>query len=280
MCHSQCQSSATTTGALSHRWRAVKGLSHIADTYYGRYYSIWHEWNVLTVSKVEVLASWGGAEDGKLAVCPPLYMRAPVTARALCQIMRLSRGHYLSVSLLVFGGDSGWTGHTAVPGCSAPDTQASNKTAGHYVCFCVCANNLFFWSVLLVYFSVYSGTEAKSHDAPNPQVSFLGLNFFLCDLIAIPCFQFSFLSTQKREQPLSLPFFPFMWWRMASSDVVTGADNLSKVYPGLQLFHFLVFAVFFSLNSLYSQLPTLIRNTSGLAGPRWDFAVSGSSGSG
>lgn len=35
----------------------------------------------------------------------------------------------LSVSLLVVGKDSSWTGHTAVPGCSAPDTQASNKTA-------------------------------------------------------------------------------------------------------------------------------------------------------
>ncbi len=40
----------------------------------------------------------------------------------------------LSVSLLVLGEDSGWTGHTAVTGCSAPDTQASNKTAG---CGCV-----------------------------------------------------------------------------------------------------------------------------------------------
>lgn len=32
----------------------------------------------------------------------------------------------LSVSLLVLGEDSGWTGHTAVPGCSALDTQASS----------------------------------------------------------------------------------------------------------------------------------------------------------
>lgn len=46
----------------------------------------------------------------------------------------------LSVSLLVLGEDSSWTGHTAVTGCSAPDTQASNKTAGLNVCFCVCVN--------------------------------------------------------------------------------------------------------------------------------------------
>lgn len=45
----------------------------------------------------------------------------------------------LSVSLLVLGEDSGWTGHTAVPGCSAPDTQASNKTACmDVVFFCLC----------------------------------------------------------------------------------------------------------------------------------------------
>lgn len=36
----------------------------------------------------------------------------------------------LSVSLLVLGEDSGWTGHTAVLDCSALDTQASSKTAG------------------------------------------------------------------------------------------------------------------------------------------------------
>lgn len=35
----------------------------------------------------------------------------------------------LSVSPLVLGEDSGWTEHTAVPGCSALDTQASSKTA-------------------------------------------------------------------------------------------------------------------------------------------------------
>lgn len=90
-----------TTGAFSHRQRAVQGLSHIADTpVYSRYYGIWHEWNVLTISKVDVLASWGGAEDGtgwELAVCPSLYMRARVTVKALCQIMGLSRGHCLSL---------------------------------------------------------------------------------------------------------------------------------------------------------------------------------------
>lgn len=34
---------------------------------------------MLTISKVEVPASWGGAEDGtgwELAVCPSLYIRA------------------------------------------------------------------------------------------------------------------------------------------------------------------------------------------------------------
>lgn len=35
----------------------------------------------------------------------------------------------VSVSLLVLGEDAGWTGHTAVPSCSALDTQASSKTA-------------------------------------------------------------------------------------------------------------------------------------------------------
>ena len=35
----------------------------------------------------------------------------------------------LTVSLLIHGEDASWTGHTAVPGRSAPDTQASNKTA-------------------------------------------------------------------------------------------------------------------------------------------------------
>lgn len=46
---------------------------------------------------------------------------------ALCQIMGLSRGQYLS--LLVLGEDLYWTGHTAVPSCSALDTEASSKTA-------------------------------------------------------------------------------------------------------------------------------------------------------
>lgn len=90
-----------TTGAFSHRQRTVQKFSHIADTFVsGRYHGIWHEINVLTISKVEALASWGGAEDGigwELAVCPSLYMQARVTVKALRQIMGLSRGHCLSL---------------------------------------------------------------------------------------------------------------------------------------------------------------------------------------
>lgn len=61
---------------------------------------MWHEGDVLTISQVEDPASWGGTEDGagwELAACPSLYMRARVTAAALCQIMGLSRGHCLSL---------------------------------------------------------------------------------------------------------------------------------------------------------------------------------------
>ena len=47
-----------------------------------------------------------------------VYMRARVTAEALCQDYGAKQGA-LSVSRLVLGEDSGWTGHTAVPGCSA-----------------------------------------------------------------------------------------------------------------------------------------------------------------
>lgn len=100
----------------------VRGFGHIAvplvcESHRG----IWHEWNVLTISQVGTLASWGGAEDGtgwELAVCPSRYMRARVTAEALCQDYGAKQGA-LSVSRLVLGEDSGWTGHTAVPGCSA-----------------------------------------------------------------------------------------------------------------------------------------------------------------
>lgn len=91
---------------------------------------------MLTISKVEVVASWGGAEDGtgwELAVCPSVYMRARVTAEALCQIMGLSRGHCLSLR---------WCSERTRAGLDtqlflaapAPDTQASNKTACVDVC--------------------------------------------------------------------------------------------------------------------------------------------------
>lgn len=119
-----------TTGAFSYHLQTMQRSSHIVDMFvYERHYGIWHGWNVLTISKVKVLASWGGAENGtgwELAVCPSLYMRAWVTMTALCQIMGLSRGQYLS--LLVLGEYLGCSGHTAVPSFSALDTQASSKT--------------------------------------------------------------------------------------------------------------------------------------------------------
>lgn len=98
---------------------------------------------MLTIGQVDVVASWGGEEDGtgwELAVRPSQYMRARVTVKALCQIMGLSKGA-LSVSLPIHGEHSGWSGRTAVPGCSAPDTQASTKTACNgFLYFCVCVN--------------------------------------------------------------------------------------------------------------------------------------------
>lgn len=41
----------------------------------------------------------------------------------------LGGGGAVSVSLLALEVDWSWTGHTAVPGRSAPDIQASNKSA-------------------------------------------------------------------------------------------------------------------------------------------------------
>ena len=92
---------STTTGAFSCRQWAVQGFSHTVDTSdYGWFYGIWLGWDVLTTSKVEALASWGGAQDGtgwELAACSSLYMWSWVTVKALCQIKGLSRGHCLSL---------------------------------------------------------------------------------------------------------------------------------------------------------------------------------------
>lgn len=102
--------------------------SHCRYLVCGRYYGIWHEWNVLTISKVEVLASWGGAEDGtgwELAIA---VHESLSYSKGIMPDYGAKQGA-LSVSLLVLGKDSIWTGLTAVPGCSAPDTQASNKSA-------------------------------------------------------------------------------------------------------------------------------------------------------
>lgn len=72
---------------------------------------------MLTVSQVEVLASWGGAEDGD-------WMGIGSASIAVRESLSYSGGILpdygakrgaLSVSLPVLGKDSSWTGHTAVP---------------------------------------------------------------------------------------------------------------------------------------------------------------------
>ena len=96
---------------------------------------------MLTIFKVGVLGSWGGAEDGtgwELAVCPSLYMQARVTVKASCQIKGLSRGQCLS---LCWGLERTRAGlDTQLFLAAAPDTAASNKSACVGVCFCVCVN--------------------------------------------------------------------------------------------------------------------------------------------
>lgn len=61
-----------------------------------------------------------------------VYMRARVTEEALHQITGLSRGHCLSLCWYLENTRAGLD--TAVPGRSASDTQASNKTPR---CVCV-----------------------------------------------------------------------------------------------------------------------------------------------
>lgn len=132
-----------TTGAFSHRQRAVQGFSHIADTFiYGRYYGIWHEWNVLTISQVEALASRGGAEDGtgwELAVCLSLYMRARVTVKALCQIMGLSRGHCLSLCRCLERTQAGLDAQLFLATLHQT-LRRPIKLHAMDVCFCACVN--------------------------------------------------------------------------------------------------------------------------------------------
>ena len=56
---------------------------------HGKHWAAWQGWEVLIISKVDSLASWGGAGDGtgwELAGCPSLYMRGWVTGQASCQI--------------------------------------------------------------------------------------------------------------------------------------------------------------------------------------------------
>ena len=164
VCHRPCQSYGYDNRCLlvlvSLR---VPGFGHIAvllvcESHRG----IWHERNVLTIGQVGTLASWGRAEDDgtgwELAVCPSRYMRARVTAGALCQIMGLSRGHCLSLGWYLERTRAGLDPQL-LPAAPPPDTPASNKTA---------SDRCVFVSVLMFVLSVRAHVQYLSEATSPP----------------------------------------------------------------------------------------------------------------